>query len=97
MCKTNFPALGGIRTNDLLPCAYADRQGAKRAVQIGLAAAAAAGLLYLLSLRFVGAPFVSVGILLAGRAVLGAAEALIITGATILGGLHASARITPAR
>ena len=65
--------------------AYADRHGAKRAVQIGLAAAAAAGLLYLLSLRFVGAPFVSVGILLAGRAVLGAAESFIITGATIWG------------
>ncbi len=65
--------------------AYADRQGAKRAVQIGLAAAAAAGLLYLLSLQFIGTPFVSVGILLAGRAVLGAAESFIITGATIWG------------
>lgn len=65
--------------------AYADRRGAKRAVQLGLAASAAAGLLYLLSLRFAGTPLASVGILLAGRAVLGAAESFIITGATIWG------------
>lgn len=65
--------------------AYADRRGTKRAVQLGLATAAAAGLLYLLSLRFAGIPLLSVGILLAGRAILGAAESLIITGATIWG------------
>lgn len=60
---------------------YADRSGAKRAVVAGLAAAAAAGLLYLLSLRFVGAPAISVAILLLGRALLGGAESFIITGA----------------
>jgi MFS family permease len=65
--------------------AYADRRGAKRAVQLGLAASAAAGLLYLLSLWFVGTPLASVGVLLIGRAVLGAAESFIITGATIWG------------
>lgn len=64
---------------------FADNQGAKPAVLIGLLAAAAAGLLYLLSLRFVGTPSASVGVLLLGRAVLGAAESFIITGATIWG------------
>lgn len=60
---------------------YADRSGAKRAVVTGLLVATAAGLLYLLSLRFVSAPVTSVIILLLGRAVLGAAESFIITGA----------------
>ncbi len=46
--------------------------GAKRAVIAGLLAAVAGGLLYLLSLRFVGAPWLSVAILLLGRATLGA-------------------------
>lgn len=64
---------------------YADRRGAKLAVLTGLLAAAAAGLLYLASLRFVGLPFVSIAFLLVGRAVLGAAESFIITGATIWG------------
>jgi MFS family permease len=59
---------------------YADSRGAKRAVLAGLVAAVAGGSLYLLSLRFVGAPWVSVAILLLGRAVLGAAESFIITG-----------------
>src|SRR3954465_13228693 len=43
---------------------YADRRGAKRSVVIGLLIAAVAGLLYLLSLHFVDAPWVSVAILL---------------------------------
>src|SRR3979490_1232144 len=43
---------------------YADSRGAKRAVVAGLLTAVVAGLLYLLSLRFVGAPSVSVTILL---------------------------------
>jgi len=60
---------------------YADTRGAKRAVVVGMLTAAASGLLYLLSLRFVGAPGVSVTILLLGRALLGAAESFIITGA----------------
>jgi MFS family permease len=60
---------------------YADSRGGKRAVVAGLLVAAAAGLLYLLSLRFVGTPVTSVTILLAGRAVLGGAESFIITGA----------------
>src|SRR5437764_2067209 len=37
---------------------YADRRGGKRAVVIGLATAAVSGLLYLVSLAFVGAPLV---------------------------------------
>lgn len=60
---------------------YADSSGGKRAVVAGLVVAAAAGLLYFLSLRFVGAPVTSAAILLVGRAVLGAAESFIITGA----------------
>jgi MFS family permease len=63
----------------------ADRQGPKQAVIIGLWAATAAGLLYFLSLSVVGEPRISVAILLAGRAVLGAAESFIITGATAWG------------
>jgi MFS family permease len=60
---------------------HADSQGAKRAVVTGLLAAAASGLLYLLSLLFAGAPVTSVTILLLGRALLGGAESFIITGA----------------
>ncbi|HEX8096444.1 MAG TPA: arabinose transporter, partial [Pyrinomonadaceae bacterium] len=60
---------------------YADSRGGKRAVVAGLVIAVAAGLLYLLSLRFVSAPVTSVTILLVGRAVLGGAESFIITGA----------------
>jgi MFS family permease len=64
---------------------YADRHGAKRAVVTGLVAAAVAGFLYLLSLPFVASPWVSVSILLAGRALLGAAESFVITGAVSWG------------
>lgn len=46
----------------------------------GLFAAAAAGLLYLLSLAFLDLPALSVAVLLVGRAVLGGAESFIITG-----------------
>jgi MFS family permease len=64
---------------------YADSRGAKRAVVAGLATAVVGGLLYLLSLRFVGVPWVSVTILLLGRAPLGVAESFIITGAVTWG------------
>jgi MFS family permease len=64
---------------------YADRRGAKRAVVAGLYAAAVAGLLYILSLRFLDAPLTSVTILLLGRALLGGAESFIITGAVTWG------------
>ena len=70
----------------------ADAHGAKRAVVAGLAAAAVAGLLYLLSLGSVGIPRLSVAILLAGRAVLGGAESFIITGATTWGLARVGAR-----
>jgi MFS family permease len=60
---------------------YADSQGAKRATVVGLLLATAAGLVYLLSLRFVASPVLSATILLAGRAVLGAAESCVVTGA----------------
>ena len=60
---------------------HSDSRGAKYAVVIGLLIAAAAGLLYLLSLQFVSEPQTSVTILLLGRALLGAGESFIITGA----------------
>ncbi|MFM0139369.1 arabinose transporter [Caballeronia grimmiae] len=59
---------------------YSDRRGAKRSVFVGLLAAAAAGLLYLVSIAFLKEPPISVAILLVGRAVLGGAESFIITG-----------------
>jgi MFS family permease len=60
---------------------YADRKGGKRAVLSGLIAASLAGLLYLASLQFTRMPVLSVTILVLGRALLGAAESFIITGA----------------
>jgi len=60
---------------------HADIRGAKHAVVTGLLVAAAAGFLYLLSLRFVSEPEISVTVLLLGRALLGAGESFIITGA----------------
>jgi len=64
---------------------YADSRGAKRAVVAGLITATASGLLYLLSLLFIAAPWISGTILLLGRALLGAAESFIITGAVSWG------------
>jgi MFS family permease len=64
---------------------YADRRGAKPAVIVGLLAAVAGGLLYLLSLGFVGTSWLSATILLCGRALLGGAESFVITGAVIWG------------
>src|SRR3989442_12309997 len=60
---------------------HADSRGANHAVVTGLGLPALAGLLYLLSLRFVTAPAISVTILLLGRALLGAGEGFFITGA----------------
>lgn len=73
---------------------HADIRGAKHAVVAGLVASAAAGLLYLLSLRFIHSPRISVAVLLLGRAVLGAGESFIITGAQAWGLRLAGARNT---
>ncbi|MEY9707645.1 MFS family permease [Bradyrhizobium diazoefficiens] len=64
---------------------FSDARGAKRGVVVGLLAAAAAGLLYLLSFGFSRSPPISVVILLAGRALLGGAESFIITAAVSWG------------
>ena len=64
---------------------YADSRGAKRAVVVGLLTAAVAGLVYLLSLRFAETPWLSATILLIGRALLGGAESLVLTGAVSWG------------
>jgi MFS family permease len=63
----------------------ADIRGAKHAVIAGLLIAAAAGLLYFVSLSFVTTPAISVVILLLGRGLLGAGESFIITGAQTWG------------
>jgi MFS family permease len=73
---------------------YADRRGPKRAVVVGLLAAAISGLLYLLSLRFVDTPPIAVSILFLGRALLGGAESVIITGAVTWGLALASRQST---
>lgn len=64
---------------------YSDRRDAKKGVVAGLIAAAVSGLLYQMSLWLVSIPVVSVGVLLAGRALLGGAESFIITGAVAWG------------
>jgi MFS family permease len=64
---------------------YSDSRGAKRGVVVGLLAAAASGLLYLLSLGFSGTPLTSVAILLLARALLGGAESFVITAAVSWG------------
>src|SRR5437868_830681 len=64
---------------------FADSRGPKRAVVAGLIAAVAGGVLYGVSLAFTSQPSISVSILLAGRALLGAAESFIITGAATWG------------
>jgi MFS family permease len=64
---------------------YSDSREAKRGVVVGLLAAAASGLLYLLSLGFSGTPLTSVAILLLGRGLLGGAESFVITAAVSWG------------
>jgi MFS family permease len=73
---------------------HADTRGAKHAVIVGLVASVVAGLLYLLSSSFVDSPEVCVAILLLGRAILGAGESFIITGAQSWGLALAGVRNT---
>jgi MFS family permease len=58
-----------------------DRRGAKRAVMMGLPAAALSGVAYLSSLALIGTPAASLGLLILGRILLGCGESLVITGA----------------
>jgi MFS family permease len=62
-----------------------DTQGAKRAVVLGLIAAIIGGACYLASLALLARPELSVAVLLLGRALLGGAESLIITGGMLWG------------
>ena len=64
---------------------YADARGGKRAVVVGLIAAALAGFIYLGSLALLDRPAASAAMLFVGRAVLGAAESFIITGGVAWG------------
>ena len=73
---------------------FSDRRGPKTGVIVGLAASAAAGLLYLLSLEFSDSPNISVAILLLGRGLLGAGESFVITAAVSWGLALADARST---
>ena len=72
----------------------ADTRGAKQAVIVGLLMSAGAGLLYLLSLCLLEHPGGSATILLLGRALLGAGESFIITGAQTWGLALASPQST---
>lgn len=60
---------------------FADSRGPKGAVVTGLSIAAAAGALYLLSMAFTNRAELSVGVLIVGRLLLGAAESFLIAGA----------------
>ena len=73
---------------------FSDSRGTKRGVIVGLVAAAAAGLLYLLSLEFSASPNISVAILVAGRGLLGGAESFVITAAVSWGLTLADAQST---
>ncbi len=61
--------------------ALADRRGPKRAVTFGLLLGCVAGLFYLLASNLSDRPSAAFAALLAGRAVMGCAESLIVTGA----------------
>ena len=67
---------------------YADSRGAKRAVVVGLLAATLSGLLYLVSLRFISAPQLSVTVLLLGRGLLGWRAARAQRGGRLPRGRH---------
>jgi MFS family permease len=73
---------------------YSDTRNAKRGVIVGLLAAAASGLLYLLSLGLIGTPSISAAVLLLGRGLLGTAESFIITAAVSWGLALADRRST---
>jgi MFS family permease len=60
---------------------FSDNRGAKPAVVVGLSAACAAGLIYAVAASFSGSPVLAATTLIVGRAMLGAAESFIITGA----------------
>src|SRR4051812_3368178 len=64
---------------------HVDNKGAKHALVTGLLVAAVSGLLYVLSFSLADQPKASVSVLLLGRAVLGAGESFVITGALTLG------------
>src|SRR4051812_2182164 len=60
-----------------------DARGPKRAVLLGLAAAIAGGMCYLLSLVIIEVPALSLVVLLVGRTLVGGAESLIVTGSML--------------
>lgn len=71
----------------------ADRAGPRKAVLLGLPAAALSGLLYVASVALPLGPTAAVGVIVAGRLLMGVGEALFITGCLSWG----IARLGPAR
>ncbi|HAX9772350.1 TPA: MFS transporter [Escherichia coli] len=64
---------------------HADKHGGRHAIFLGLTITIAGGLLYLLSYLIKQTPVLALIFLLTGRALIGAAESLIITGGMALG------------
>lgn len=60
---------------------FADLRGTQPAVRLGLALAAASGVVYLVSMACLSRPAVSVWVLVAGRVLLALGESLLVTGA----------------
>lgn len=71
-----------------------DRLGAKKGVVYGLAMTGASGVLTLAAAFLIHTPWLGLAVLLAGRLVLGGAESLVTTGATIWGILTVGAENT---
>jgi len=74
--------------------AYADKHGGRRSMTVGLTVAVLSGFLYWLSLRYTHKPVLSISILILGRAILGAAESFILSGAMVWGLATAGAKNT---
>ena len=64
---------------------FADKQGGKKTIIVGMIVAAISGLFYIASLFFTGNQMFSAIILLIGRGILGGAESFIISGALLWG------------
>ncbi len=68
-----------------------DARGGRTALLLGCAGSGLSGVIYLLAVELAGSPVLSLLVLLLGRAVMGAAEGLIITGGLVWG----MARVRP--
>lgn len=71
-------------TSRLYAGRFADTEGGRRAVVVGLLMATIGGSFYLWSLAFAHHRHVAIALILVGRAIVGGAESFMITGATTL-------------